>query len=482
LLGAALVVYATAPWGPGVNETALHNFAAAERHRRSRAQAFGRGEPYVLWPPLTPALFALGRSLGLEYPTAGLVINIAAHAAMLFLSAMLLLRLFHSTPLAIAIQILLLASPELLRSATTLQTEPLFYALVAGALVAFALYLERPTRLRLAAVSALALLACLQRYAGVALVAGVGLLMLRHPAALARRTRWTRALVFGLATAGPVALWLIRNARLSPTQIDDPAQRGLISNTIAMLATLLRFITLDNDPTGASIPFDALSAVVAIVLVAFACTRWRPDRADGDGLSTSVYVSFPLAYAVVMVVSASRVNIDPIDNRYTMPMYPFVWGILLVGLADAWTRLDSARRGTAVAVRAVLVAWFTAHLWLALDRTHTFVALDREQGVGGFSSPQWQRSPVVLWLRAHPDESPVYSNVPEIVLFAAGRRAAFVDAQTISSALAHAPSGSLVVWLARLPRPVPFPELPAGAPHLERIAAVADGFVYRVEP
>jgi 4-amino-4-deoxy-L-arabinose transferase-like glycosyltransferase len=482
LAGAALLAYTTATWGPGINETALHNFAAAEGLRSGTAMTMSRGEPYVLWPPLAPVLFALGRSLGVSYPTVGLAINLAAYAATLFLGALLLLRLFHSQALAVASQVMLLASPELLHSASTLQTEPLFYALVLACLCSFASYLEQPTRGRFAAVAALALLACLQRYVGVALVASVGLLMLFHPVALPRRVRWIRAAAFGAICAGPLALWLIRNARLGVTQIDDPAQRGVLPNTSATLATLLRFITLDATPHGPSIVFAVISAVVALVLVVLAFARWAPDRTGRERLATSVYASFPLAYAVVIIVSASRVNIDPINNRYVMPMYPFVWGILLVGFAELAARLRAVPGWMSTASRVAVAAWFAAHLALAAQGMHELVARAREEGVGGFATRAWQRSPLVGWLRAHPSDAEVYSNVPEIVLFAVGRRAVFVEPDSISRRLDRAPSGALVVWATQLPRTVPMPDAFADAPRLHSVAQLADGAVYRVEP
>jgi 4-amino-4-deoxy-L-arabinose transferase-like glycosyltransferase len=482
LAGVALLVYTTAPWGPGVNETALHNFAAAEGLRAGTTMTLSRGEPYVLWPPLAPVLFALGRSLGLAYPTVGLTINLAAYGATLFLGALLLLRLFHSPALAVASQVMLLASPELLRSASTLQTEPLFYALVLACLCAFASYLEQPTRGRFAAVAALALLACLQRYVGVALVAGVGLLMLFHPVALPRRVRWIRAAAFGVISVGPLALWLIRNARLGETQIDDPAQRGILPNASATLATLVRFITLDALPRGPAIVFAGISAIVALVLVAFVISRWARDRTGRERLATSVYASFPLAYAAVIIVSASRVNIDPIHNRYVMPMYPFVWGILLLGFAELAARLRGVRGWTSNALRVAVAAWFAAHLALAVHGMHAFVARAREEGVGGFSTRAWQRSPLVEWLRAHPSDAEMYSNVPEIVLFAIGRRAVFVEADSISRILDRAPSGALVVWVTQLPRAVPLPDAVVDAPRLHSVAQLADGAVYRVDP
>jgi hypothetical protein len=479
LLGAALVAYCTAPWGPAVNEVGLHNFAAAEGLRSGTPMTLSRGEPYVMWPPLMPLLLAAGRSLGFSYSTVGLALNLAAHATTLFLGAFLLMRLFGSIAAAAGTQLMLLVSPELLRSASTLQTESVFIALVLAGLVASALYLEHPSTPRLAAVTLAVMLACLQRYLGVALALGVFLVLLRFPSSLPRAKRILRACAFGALSVGPIVLWMLRNRIVGKSwvQIEDPSRLGVLENARATIGTLAQYITLDPLRAGPSLAL----AVAAIALLAFVVARARAAPSERERWCSRLYLSFPLLYPIVLVAATSWVNLDPIGNRYVIPMYPFVWGLLLLGFVEMRARLDTAPRSLKIVATTAVAALLLVHVVLAIDRTRAFVEHAREDGPGGFATRVWQRSSLVEWLRANPIEGQIYTNLPEVVLFAAGRRATFVEPDSLQHDLEPAEVGAHVVWVERLPRRVPFPELPPGARRLACVAQLDVGSVYVVE-
>src|SRR5258706_8991797 len=125
LLGVAMVAYGTAPFGPGLNQFGIHNITAAEGLRTGvQMQESRNGVPFMAWPPLFPVLLALGRSLGLSYPAAGLTINALAHGAILFLSSKLLLQLFASARLALANLPILLIPPHLPMDRPSIHPQP----------------------------------------------------------------------------------------------------------------------------------------------------------------------------------------------------------------------------------------------------------------------------------------------------------------------------------------------------------------------
>lgn len=491
LAGTGLVAFATARWGPAVNELALHHFTAAEGLRDGTGMTLSRGQPFVMWPPLLPVLLAIAHSLGLDYPTAGLALNLVAHTITLYLGAWLVWRLFGSAAVAFACMAMLLASPELLRSAGTLQTEPLFFALVLCGLYFLVRYLEQPTLGRWAAMTIVALLACLQRYTGVALVISVFLVMLRYPREQIVRTRAWRAALYSAIAMLPLVLWMLRNRRVNQTWgiIPEAAHVSVLDNALATARALARFLTLDtatNEPLRA---FDVVTGLVALGLVLLVLVRlMRPESRvhpvsstrESERRALIVYLVFPPVYLAVLVGVSSYVAIDPIGNRYVIPVYPFLWGTLLLGFREVHARLVSAPRAMSWSLHAALVMLFAAHFALAVDRTQMLVQLARDEGIGGLTTRTWQRSPIVEWLRANPMEGAIYSNVPEIVIFATGRRASFVTPESLAHDIEAAPSGAHLVWLERFPHPTPFPELPASAP-LASVARLDGARVYEVQ-
>lgn len=484
LVGTGLVAYTTGVWGPAVNELALHHFTAAEGLRAGTGLTLSRGEPFVMWPPLMPVMLAIARSLGLEYTTAGLLFNLVAHTATLCLSALLLWRLFGSLRLAVACQAMLFVSPELLRSAATLQTEPIFFALVLAGLYLLVRYLECPTWGRLSVLTLVTLLACLQRYTGVALVVGIALVMLCYPGGMPLKKRLLRAGFSSAIALLPLALWMVRNHFVNRTWgvIPAPAQLSLVENLRSTGRVLARFLTLDtatDEPMGI---FEVLSGLVALGLFMAVCARLIRAKSESERRPWAVYLVFPPVYLAVLLFFTSVVALDPIGNRYIVPVYPFLWGALLLGFREVHLGLAAAPIWFGWAVRTFILALFAAHLLLAADRTRMLVVQAREEGIGGFTTRAWRGSPLVGWLRANPPQGALYSNLPEIVIFAVGSRATYVQPDTLERALEQAPAGAHVIWVERLPRHVPFPQLSPGARRVVLVVRFDTAVVYRVEP
>jgi hypothetical protein len=458
LLGALVLAYATAPFGLGISSTAFHHFTAAEGLRTGEGMTLSRGEPFTMWPPLMAVLLALGRSTGLAYPTVGLLINIAAYAATLFLGPMLLLRLFGSAPIAAASFLVLLVSPELFALELPLHTDPLFIALVLLALFAFALYLERPTPLRLAWVTAAATVTCLQRYPGIALALALAFLLLLYPETLTLRTRFLRAAVLGATALLPLAAWMVRNRIVQGSwgALGVPAGRSPGENSIATLSVLARFLT----PNLAA-PSPRWIANLAVALLLMGLWLWRllrepgPHEEKGQRRASIVYFAFPAAYVALLLAATSGATLDPISNRYVAPMYPFLWGAVLLGFAEGFRRGVVLPAWLRFPALAAVLALFCAHVVTAAAETCRLVVQSREKGTVGYET-LWAGSPLLEWLRANPLPGKVYSNLPEFYIFATGRRATYVTAETLPVLASNEPGEGHVVWV----------DFPRGAPPL----------------
>jgi hypothetical protein len=478
LLGASIVAYATAVWGPGVYEQALHHFTAAEALRHGESMTLSRGQPFSIWPPLLPILLAIVRCLGFDYPTTGLILNLVAHTTILFVSSLLLLRLFGSVWIAVTNLAVLLVSVDLLRTMTTLQTEPVFLALVIAGVYAFVLYLEHPTRARLGVVIALAALACLQRYMGIALVTAVFLLTLAYPASLAPSRRRIRAIVFAALALAPLLVWVVRcfvvGARVGG---GTGEAESLVENLRGTAHSLGQLVT-----TGTSVdhPRGVLNVAVAITLGVVVLVHFILARDANERRALLVYLAFPAVYMPTFLALASIVHIDAVNDRFLMPVYPFLWGTLVLGCAWMFRRLRGRPASLRYLAAAAVAVVFASHLIASAFEMRTVVAEDRSEGTGGLSSPEWAGSPLVEWLREHPPTSAVYSNIPELVLLATGRRARYADAESLPQLLEHAPSDVLVVWMQSPIAPAPFPESAFAIGRCTCVVRMDSTAVYRV--
>jgi hypothetical protein len=172
---AALLVVITCWHGPGVNPDSVVYLDAARHvaagHGPQATNALGEAQLVTTWPPLYPLLIAPGVAAGLTAANSAVLVNALAHAALALLVGLIAWRLTRCAWAgALGAWLATLASPLLL-NAGHVWSEPAFLALECGALLCLLKFANSGRRLPLAAGGVLLGLACMQRYAGYALVA-----------------------------------------------------------------------------------------------------------------------------------------------------------------------------------------------------------------------------------------------------------------------------------------------------------------------
>ena len=91
-----LVLYSTATYGASASHFAMNNIGAAQGLLSGRGLSTNRGDPFVLWPPLMPALIAALKLGGLRYLDAARWLTIASAFVFVGLHARLLLEVARS--------------------------------------------------------------------------------------------------------------------------------------------------------------------------------------------------------------------------------------------------------------------------------------------------------------------------------------------------------------------------------------------------
>ena len=539
-LSAAAVGVATARYGPGYSSDAV-TYLATARNVAAGEGFYSHETLYVKWPPLFPILLAGIERVGIEAMAAARWINALAFGATVVAAGRLVRRAVRPGScwtgwgaLAVA-----LASP-LLVQAVKAQTEMLFVLLVMLFTRAAAHHMRAPgRRVTLALMALWAALACLQRYAGVWLIAaGVGLVVLRPW--LMRRSaevHWetvrkpaVRAVAFGSAAALPLAGWLLRNRFVAGSflQRDVGEAEYTLGESLAAATDVLSGWALP--PLVLPVPWRTTALVGAAALLGavvwrlgrrprraghapagseVAGTRGAPAGRERRSVCWAVGVLAGLYMPFIVLSAAFEASSLP-SRRLLMPAFPLMVVLTSAALDDAAARLSAAGRSRLrIAILVLAFAWLLYPMALST----AYVRVRAEMGGGGYNTTAWQASETARWLRTRPlPPGSVRSNDPHALYFLAGlsqhrfgksatrkrdvhylacfkdlNRARLHPQRLIDALLSLMPGISEGrVEASALPSPAPRPDcfdpsLTSPAARVTEVATLADGTVYRIE-
>lgn len=409
LIAAGLAVGLT-EGGIVVTPQSAHHFAAAHSLSQGDGFSVAPGQRLTRYPPLYALFMAPLARAGVAPVSAAVAVNAFGLAFGLFAVFGLAQRIGLKHPAYVAGAFALLASNYyLLRAA---RPDIWMTSFSVAAAWAALVYCERATRARLWTLVALAAAATLSRYmAAFSLIPFLTLFVLWT----SKERRWRRAAAFGIAASTPLALWMAHNkvatgfvTGMSRTTDRAPsADVTLLENlhglgesslldSFAWYAMGARHIVFD----GASLPYPGLTYLGAAGgILGLACAAgfaWRAGyRPTNRG--TLLVCGCGLAYAAVLIGIWTLGNNDPINTRYTAPIYPFA-ALALGALAEQLKiqpEMRWARTGLAVFCFAVLVpnAFKSASLLLSEPPSKDMLEVTSRRGqhVNWQTSLEWER-------------------------------------------------------------------------------------------
>jgi hypothetical protein len=498
LLGAAALIWSM-PRGAGLDYDSPFYLTAAENLRNGRG-LYWEGEggqlfPLLHYPPLYSMVLAFLISMGLDSVSAAACVNIACFAGTVGLTGWVIYHFTRQAWVSVAGSLTALVSPILIGVHLEALSEPLFLVLLIGSLGLLAEDLRRARTGILITSAAVAGLAYLTRYVGLAVVVTGGWAILADRRRdLGRRLRDTA--VFGGASLLPVLVWYVRNWALTRSL----ANRAIYFHPPTVDSLRLGVFTLTGWLSLDCLPFRGGPVLVLVIGVALALlTGWawvRSNRpagemaAGGDSRRASleaaaILVLFACAYCGLLLASLSFFDAaTKLDNRILSPAY-------VVVLIAFWLIVASIPRPARMALTgaaAVLVASY-------LVRSVGLLEEMRLNG-RGFNNRQWETSETIAWLRAQPDGGILYTNEPFPVRFLTGRsvywvpeafdpvqrrqRPGFEAQMEAMRSRLRQPGSVLALFTARLASP----EFPSEAEITEGLVVLAqtsDGVIY-VDP
>jgi len=421
--------------------------------------------PITNFPPLFPTALAAIGFFGIDPLDAARLFNVALFAVNIYLAGLLVYEATDSTA-AIAVSAVMWISPALLITHSMIWSEPLFLLLVLIAAFGTTRYINNSSSTALLLVGATAFLGPLVRYAGISLTFAAIF-------TVARKNLKHAAVV---AFAGGVGLvgWLIRNHFVA----GDLANRRLVFH----LPAIADLVFASN--TALEWVGGLILTVLFAALVIFTVLNHPPAMVSKRyGI---FLVSFAVVYLVVLAISLLFGDAQvPLDHRILSPLY-----LVAALYAAIFIVVRAQAKFLQLAWVAFVVVLFVAHSWTAmvwLDRVST-------QGVG-FSSAQWRQSATMDYLRRTKGMSQVYTNAPDSVYLLAGLPASMLPRHTDPGTRLVNPEyskqisrigqhGGFVAYFIRVTwrSYLPTEERLTGELHLQLLADLGDGAVYRIPP
>jgi len=425
ILGAALVWVST-PGGVATSPDSWNYIAAARNLLAGEGFTRYTGDPFVLWPPLFPALIAAlvgladlaGRTLHLL--DALRVVNALTVAATVIAAGLLMRRFLRSAWVAALATLAVALGYPLVYVAAFAWSEPLFILLGLLAMIALDRHLAAPRDRTLLAAAILAGLAGVQRYTGAMLIVTGALALFVLAVHVPLRRRLRDAALFAGVAALPLALWLAHNQARAGTLTGEraPSTRTLPANVRAVYDLAVTWLT----PERLGVGYQAAGLITGGALVLGLALLVARERHGAlrwlAGLRALPLMLFAALYAAFVVVSAARVQYDPIDERLLAPLYVPVIGLAFAVLdrAVGWLR---ARGGRLPAYALVTLA----ALWLLYpaDRLRDNLPTLRDiSEASQVTYETWRESPLVRAVRAGPPGGRILTNAPLHLLVHSG--------------------------------------------------------------
>ena len=418
--GALLVLMGTQRFGVGMSPDSLVYLSTAKSLINGKGYVIHDGSAVTNWPPLYPTLLAIIGLTGLSLLDAARYLNVVLFGLIIFVSGLWLRKNIESLPLVVLGCLAVLFAQPLLSVSLHAWSELTFILLVLLFVMQMQRFLEtgKLPPLILSAIIAAALFAT--RYAGYSVVlSGILLLLLAHNRR-SLRERLLNATVFGLIAVLPMAPWFAKNYAISSTLTGQrhASIQPLAESASHAVYTVACWLMPSQIPIPPRILIARALLIMLTVLWTIVARRRRESDDEGVGSAAAVLAWVLLVYVVLLVISASRVATDPIDNRLMSPAY--VPLMLMIPLAIQALRSRFGPHSAARTAGAVMAVLFG--LWLtypAYCTAHTVRACRRD-GAGRYLKAAWNDSRLTSYLKSKPLNGPVYSNSPEAAYILAG--------------------------------------------------------------
>ncbi len=415
LCSVVIILYSTQS-GFGLGNDSFFYISGADNIQASlgfsRPAGDGSVKPITHFPPLYSLLLAFVSLLGVETQVAARWLNAILFGANTLILGMILYRLTDSILLALIGSFATLTSPVMISVHSWALTEPLFICFELLAIWFLIKYLDGGERATLLLASIMTALVYLVRYIGSTFIL-TGIIVLLLPFGRSWRRRVIDCILFIATSLVLPLMWMIRNIVVSGSATNRLFMWHPI--TLDRISEGLNTVSLWLMPSVVpEVVRHPVTIVVMIFLVGvsarqvFSNSSWRRKVNNYEpGRSTLLIVVsvFINIYIGFLVLSISFFDAStPLDNRVLSPLFPS--GILLtLYLAHEFIFSTSEKRWAVNALSVVILGFIGLSAFKGVRTAYS----SQFEGKG-FSNRGWRETEVIQWIKAMPDEIPIYTN------------------------------------------------------------------------
>jgi hypothetical protein len=437
LLWGLVLWFSISKYGVGISTDSIHMLFGGMNWWAGRGLTSYDGNFLILWPPLYPLLLGLVHGVsGLSMIASANVLQAMAYAGVSICLALLSVRIFpHRLTLAAAACLLSDIGVVVLTSFDTAGSDYLQLFLILLLVLLAGNYISIRSRLSYAGMAVVAMLAMLNRYLGLAVLA-TAILCVMAPAVGAIKKRVTNGAIMA-TTILPAAAWLRITSRLYSRR----APITFVENFDRFSQSILAWFIEPADPRhGLDREIVLLWIAVLGLILAVIMLRGRtshdkgaPLKALRGGPSREPYLwtllTFGAVYVIVLFAAASVAYSNKLAGRFLLPAYiPLI--VLPVVVVDR--ALEAVQRGESRGMQgAIPVMGYGCLVAIAalLLGTTIPVAIESHRigAVGGenaYNNAAWHNNQAMkYWLANTPTgKYRLISNEPDGVALFTGHR------------------------------------------------------------
>ena len=407
----------------------------------------------AFFPPLFPIILA-SASLFIFEPRdiAGLV-NATAFGLTVFVAGQWLRSRINSQFLVIWGCLAVAFSIPLTSATSMAWSEPVFILFSTLALIRTDRFLNTNQQSQLVWAALYTALACITRYAGVALIMTIALLLIIQPKVRLFESV-KRVVAYLVISFTPLTLWLLRNLHLTGTLTGNRRpSTALFSETLGQVSEVVstwafpgfftnRLETLVQKvfpylPPGTFqivvLILGGIGLLVLLIAAGYSLIRAYPDATAWNNWGPFyTFGTFALGYVSFMTAVWLIFHISPPSNRFLCPVYiPLLFVTVfalermmrseqegrLLQTVNNWPIIRTIMPGRA----KVLSVCLTIVLFLWLFQTALLnAAIIQQSKTGkytGYASPKWAQSETIQYLQAHDFNGLLYSNITPAIYF-----------------------------------------------------------------
>lgn len=426
-----LIFVGTGRFGPGVSsDSVAYIYAAKTIASGEGVRFFAYSAPFIQWPPLFPAILAIANILGISAVAFSRILNALTLSTALFFSVLTLRKTLKNQLIPYIFSIMCILSFPFLKMAFYVWSEPLYILLCS--IIVYILFTSKCKEISLKTIILLGIfsaLACLARYVGITILAAVAVYLFLNINGWLKKIKCI--FVYGIITALPISIFLIRNLVQSETLVGNrpPSNVGLSTNIHRTAKTIADWLFphLFNSGFSGYYVYCASLLILALFLYLFVSSV-KSDRDRGYMLLfLSAYSVF---YCLYMIISATKVAFDSLGDRYLIPSFipimiivSIMFDCLLSKLRKPSVGFNSKNGSKPIIIITSFILVLYVSLFLAggAAETKRNVSQTLESGVPGFTSKEWNNHKLNHDLKLINNSDMIYTNNPASVYFISGR-------------------------------------------------------------